>query len=364
MIRVLHLPDSIEKRNGRMSVIMSIYRKLDRSKVQFDFACIDYGFENFEDEIKELGGNVYKIPSTENSFKNIKSMVNELLKTGRYSFLHYHALSKWGCTLGIANKYHVKTIVHSHATELSDTLFKSIRNRIFSLNIFNYGDKLVAVSLEAGKKLFIFKKYTYIPNMINYKKYAFNKNNRLNIREKYGIEENDVLIGNVGRLSIQKNQEYAIKCLKHIKQSNFKLMFVGDVDNNQQIKKIKDLVLSLGLDSKVIFTGMVTDVERYYSAFDIFWLPSLYEGMPTVGIEAQANGLYVLVSEAVSKNLDITGNVRFLEIKEDNIENWANLTESLVTTVKSHDVSAITKIENSEFNSKKVIEQWKKLYEV
>lgn len=53
-----------------MSVIMSIYRKLDRSKIQFDFACTDYGFENFEDEIKELGGNVYKIPSTENSFKN------------------------------------------------------------------------------------------------------------------------------------------------------------------------------------------------------------------------------------------------------------------------------------------------------
>ena len=131
---------------------------------------------------------------------------------------------------------------------------------------------------------------------------------------------------------------------KHINKVNFKLMFVGDADNNQQIKKIKDLVLSLGLDSKVIFTGMVTDVERYYSAFDIFWLPSLYEGMPTVGIEAQANGLYVLVSEAVSKNLDITGNVRFLEIKEDNIENWANLTESLVKTVKSHDVSAITKL--------------------
>mgnify|MGYP003361618443 FL=1 len=75
MIRVLHLPDSIEKRNGRMSVIMSIYRKLDRSKIQFDFACTDYGFENFEDEIKELGGNVYKIPSNENSFENIKSMV-------------------------------------------------------------------------------------------------------------------------------------------------------------------------------------------------------------------------------------------------------------------------------------------------
>ena len=104
---------------------------------------------------------------------------------------------------------------------------------------------------------------------------------------------------------------------------------------------------------------MVTDVERYYSAFDIFWLPSLYEGMPTVGIEAQANGLYVLVSEAVSKNLDITGNVRFLKIKEDNIENWANLTESLVKTAKCHDISAIAKIENSEFNSKKVIEQWK-----
>lgn len=89
---------------------------------------------------------------------------------------------------------------------------------------------------------------------------------------------------------------------------------------------------------------MVTDVERYYSAFDIFWLPSLYEGMPTVGIEAQANGLYVLVSEAVSKNLDITGNVRFLKIKEDNVENWANLTESLVKIAKCHDVSAIAKM--------------------
>lgn len=74
MIRVLHLPSSIEKRNGRMSVIMSIYRKLDRSRIQFDFACTDYGFENFEDEIRELGGNVYKIPSNENSFGRLQEI--------------------------------------------------------------------------------------------------------------------------------------------------------------------------------------------------------------------------------------------------------------------------------------------------
>ena len=327
MIRVLQLPDSTEKRNGRMSVIMNVYRKIDRSKIQFDFACTDYGFENYQDEIRKMGGKVYMLPKKDLSFSKIKKLITNLLASGQYSYLHYHALSKWGCALSIAHKAGVKIIVHSHATKMSDTVLKSIRNRVFSLPLFLYADKKAAVSLEAGEKLFLGTEFEYIPNMIDYKSFVFDPLSRDRIRNLYNIDPETVLVGCVGRISKQKNQKYAIEVLNRLVRDStkrIKLMIVGDAEEKDRttLNNLYSLIKMYRLNKNVIFTGMVDNIADYYSAFDLFWLPSLYEGMPTAGVEAEANGLNLIVSNTVSRDLNVTGNIKFLPIKEKNISSW------------------------------------------
>ncbi len=98
---------------------MNVYRKIDRSKIQFDFACTDYGFDNYLEEITQLGGNVFFVKKE--TLQNIRQLVSSLLATGKYSYLQYHGISKWGCSLSVAHKYNVKTIVESHSAGLSDT---------------------------------------------------------------------------------------------------------------------------------------------------------------------------------------------------------------------------------------------------
>ncbi|MDB7773256.1 glycosyltransferase [Lactiplantibacillus plantarum] len=364
MIKVLQLCDSIEKRDGRMSVIMNIYRNIDRGKIQFDFACTDYGFENFEKEIKKLGGKIFLLPKNESSMRNIKKLVSKLLSVGQYDFVHYHAISKWGCALSIAHKYHVKTIAHSHATKLSDSFFKSIRNRLFSLNILSKADYRVAVSPEAGKKLFMYQSFKYIPNIIDYNKFIFSEHNREYIRNFLGVSSSEVLIGLIGRISKQKNQKYAMRILNKLFKmggTNYKIVFIGDDDsnNNCRISSLKGLSKKYSLSSQVIFTGMVSNTSKYYSALDLLWIPSLYEGLPTVGVEAQANGLHILASNKLSRSLNFTGNVEFLSISRFSLSNWVS--RSLKENSKRDNVPII-KIRNSEYNLTNVMKKWCQLY--
>lgn len=364
MIRVLQLPGSIEKRNGRMSVIMNVYREIYK-KVQFDFVCTDYGFENYQKEIEKLGGKVYMLSDKNTTIHNIRKGVDKLLSTNNYSFLHYHAISKWGCALSLAHKYGVGTIVHSHATKMSDSYIKGIRNRLFSLNIIFNADKRIAVSPEAGQKLFLWQKFKYIPNMVNYRLFAFQQQNRELVRKKYNIDSNTVLIGNVGRISKQKNQKFAIIALARLinktKSNHYKLMIIGDADKNGEVylRKLKRLISKYNLKNNVILTGLVNDIEKYYSAFDIFWLPSLFEGQPTVGIEAQANGLNLLVSNTVSESMNATKNVSFLKIKRKYLDTWFSKT---IEVSKKRDKYSIYKLQESEFNRNRILSEWLNLY--
>lgn len=363
MIRVLQLPDSIEKRNGRMSVIMNIYRKIDHSKVQFDFLATDYGKESYYDEIRQLGGKVFLLPSSESSLKNIASLFNKVIHNSNYTFVHYHAVSKWGICITIAHKKGIKVIVHSHATKLSDSVLKSIRNRMFSLNILFDADKRVAVSPEAGRKLFMFQKFNYIPNVIDYSKYSFDLDDRIAIRKKFHIKDHEILIGIVGRLSKQKNQKYALNVLKRLVRNNkqYKMMIVGDynVEGKKYYSELLNRIKKFSLKDRVIFTGMVSDVDRYYSAFDLFWLTSYYEGLPTVALEAQSNGLSLLVSKSISRKTDITGNVTFLPIRSFAIGKWVNLTKKLGGV---RDWQVDLKINKGKFSQRATLKKWEQLY--
>lgn len=353
------MPGSIERRNGRMSVIMNVYRKIDRSKIQFDFACTDYGFDNYLEEITQLGGNVFFVKKE--TLQNIRQLVSSLLATGKYSYLQYHAISKWGCSLSVAHKYNVKTIVESHSAGLSDTLIKSIRNRIFSLNIIKDSDYRVAISQKAGNKLFMYQKYTVIPNMVDYPKFKFNQEKRRKIRQQLNIKPDEYLIGCVGRIAKVKNQEFSLKVLKHL-SPKYKIAFVGsEALGGERIRRLKEIVSDYGIKDRVIFTGEVKNVSDYYSAFDVFWLPSLFEGLPTVVLEALSNGLLCIISDKITREIGISNYVKFLPITPGAEKQWIDETENY--SFKRNN-KPLTDINHSIFNISDVINNWMKIYDV
>lgn len=364
MKRVLQLPDSIEKRNGRMSVIMSVYRKIDKSKVQFDFLATDYGFDNYYDEIKKLGGHVFLLPHKNLNQRNIVSIFKNVIHNGNYDYLHYHALSKWGICVPIANKKGIKTIIHSHATKLSSNTIKSVRNRIYYWIFLRHSYKRVAISPEAGKKLFLSKEYIYIPNMVNFDRFKFDEKNRRNIREQYSISKRTIVIGMVGRVSKQKNILFALKAFNYLIQrnDNYRLMIVGqknvdNIDRNYHLKLLK-YIENHNLSNRVIFTDMVLNVNEYYSAFDVFWMTSFFEGMPTSAIEAQANGLSLILSDRISRSTNITNNLKFLSIHNKDIERWSQITLQDTRRI----TNSMEFIRRSDFNTKHVISEWMSLY--
>lgn len=143
---------------------------------------------------------------------------------------------------------------------------------------------------------------------------------------------------------------------------NVKLMIVGDYDRKEAdyYRNVKKYINDNGLVNDVIFTGLINNLGKYYSAFDILWLPSLYEGMPTVGIEAQANGLPILASDMITKSMKIINNVVFLNTK--NKESlWAEKPKDILS--ENRDLNAIKKINQSLFNTNVEVNKWEKLYE-
>jgi len=199
--------------------------------------------------------------------------------------------------------------------------------------------------------------------MIEYSKFTYNQNEGTLIRQKYGLKNNEKVIGIVGRISKQKNQAFALKVLTRLLQEkiNVKLMIVGDYDRTEAdyYRNVKKYINDNGLVNDVIFTGLINNLGKYYSAFDILWLPSLYEGMPTVGIEAQANGLPILASDMITKSMKIINNVVFLNTK--NKESlWAEKTKDILS--ENRDLNAIKKINQSLFNTNVVVNKWEKLY--
>lgn len=210
-------------------------------------------------------------------------------------------------------------IAHSHNTTTDHPLINKILRPIFENNV----NGRLACNRAAGKWLFKDKKYTIIENGIFLKNYIFNVTKRNNIRNKYKISSDDILIGHVGMFNFQKNQTFLVKLLKNM-DPKYKLMLIG---NGPNFVKIKQEAQEAGLEDRIIFTGVIDKVEDYLNAFDVFALPSNFEGQPFVVIEALASGLPVLVSTNVSEEINLTNTIKFASLKD--ARQWKNNIESI-----------------------------------
>lgn len=307
---------------GIENFIMNVYRNIDRDKIQFDFLVHSKYESDFDKEIESLGGKIYRLSfkDDKNIFKYIKDL-NEFFKQHKeYQIIHGEMQSMMPLYLYIAKKNNVKIrIAHSHNSDYEKTL-KGFILHVFSRLSFKYANCLWACSNTAGKYLFKNKEYTVIHNAIDQSKFSFDKKTRGMIREKLNLED-AFIIGHIGRFEKQKNHKFLIDVFKEvlIKEPKAVLLCFGC---GKLEKDIKEYAKQSNVIDNIRFMGVVGNTYDYYQAMDAFVLPSLYEGLPLVGVEAQICGLPCFFSDTITDELKLTKNSYFLSLDKHPI-NWA-----------------------------------------
>lgn len=335
---------------GTESFAMNYYKHMDHSLVQFDFFVESESKIIDENIIESMGGKVVIIPSYSHVGKYIKTLI-KLFKEGKYDIVHSNMNALSVFTLFAAKRAGVKVrIAHSHSTTNKR---EKIRN--FVKNILRHFSKLYAThyfacSELAGRWLFGDKTFdkgevTVINNAIELEKYKFNEEIRDGLRAEYDLTYNFV-IGHIGRFMSQKNHTFMIDIFSEVvkRRSDAKLLLIGD---GPLFDEIVDKVHMLRLEDKVIFTGVKQNAYDFYNAMDVFVLPSLYEGLPVVGVEAQASGLPMVVSDTITRDLNIAGGVDYLSL-EETASYWANHIVNLDTNTDRG--AYFYKIKNSSFD--------------
>lgn len=296
-LRVLHVLTALSS-GGAESFIMNMYRHMDPSQVQFDFLLRSE--ENlYKDELERMGSKVYiTAPFPAHFLRNAFDTVR-FFKNHHYDIIHVHANALlYMFALRCAKKYGVKCrIIHSHNSSMKFLPLLPIHNankRIISSLATDY----FACSDEAGKWMFP-DKYTLVNNAISLDDFQFKKQIRHRIRTELGIRDNERVYGHVGRFAPQKNHDFLLdvfhELLKY--QPQAKLILVGSGPLQPEIEKKAQ---SLAIDDRILFLGIKNNISDILNAFDVFLLPSLYEGLCIALIEAQANGLPIVCSDAIS----------------------------------------------------------------
>lgn len=311
--RVLNVLPSM-RAAGVESFVMNVYRNIDRSKIQFDFLVHTNKKEFFDDEIKKLGGRIYRLSlkDDKNFVKYIRDLNNFFKEHPEYTIVHGHMQSLMPLYLAVAKKNGVKErIAHSHNSSFEKST-KGVLLHIFSRFAKYFSTTNYACSKTAGQYLFGKNKFEVILNGIDVDKFFFNEENRKKLRKELLCEDKFV-IGHIARFELQKNHEFLVDVFYEFQKKcrDSVLLLVGEGKLENRIKRQVDL---LGISDKVHFLGVRKDANVLYSAFDCFVLPSLYEGLPVVGVESQLSGLPVLLSDTITNEVYINFKTKFLDI--------------------------------------------------
>lgn len=351
---------------GAESLIVNIFREMDKDKFDVDFLVYENKNFFYTDIIEQLGGHVVPLAEVESKVlfvRLIKRWVSlyKLLKERKYDVFHCNCdFSMKFIELAIAKIAGVPIrVCHSHNSSLDKTSLKGkisyFVHILFRPLVSKYATNLLACSENAAVWLFgkgvAKEKIMITHNGINAKYYSYDEKTRNEMRHELNLN-NELVIGHIGRFTPIKNQKFmidlAIEAKKH--KMPIKIFLIGEGDLKLQMEHY---AITCGVDDNVYFVGTTKRVRDYLMAFDCFVLPSLYEGLPVSGIEAQASGLACVVSDTVTKDLDITGNVLFVSLNAgpsiwlEKILQWINQIErtdvSEKIIVHGYDIKSLAK---------------------
>lgn len=317
---------TILNRGGAETMCMNLYRNIDRRKIQFDFLVYYQERGDYEDEIVSLGGRVYKICHPSDLLRHIKESRQFFKVHKEYKIVHNHIQSN-GCVIcREAKKAGVKTIIyHSHSASLPiltpnvKLTIRRLRNAFLNKVAIDNSTSFFACG-EAAANIFG-ERYpvTIIRNAINIEQYKFDQDVRYNIRKKNKCLDK-LIIGQVGRFDVNKNQMFSIKVFQQLinRIQNAELWLIGD---GAKKKDVKESIIQLGLENNVRLWGVRNDVNQLLQAMDVFLFPSISEGLPLSCIEAQTAGLPCVFSDQFDMHTAVTNNCKILSLT-DPLEVW------------------------------------------
>ncbi len=304
MVRILHLPGMLH--GGVGSVIMNLYRRIDRSQYAFDVCVIED--TSYRKEIESYGGKVYVVPKrkevgTINYIKSIKKIIDE----NGYDIIHVHSVFTGIFSLVAAYFSHASVrIYHAHNTVdniVSKGKFSFITVPLFRFLIGWMSTNRIACGRDAGKYVFGNRDFDVIPNGVDLNRFKpLPSDERNDLRRKLGYTSDDIVVGNVASFIEVKNQSFFVDLAKADKNGRCKFLLVGD---GPMIEEVKQKSRDSQMDGKITFLGNRTDAHCLFNVMDVFCLPSFFEGLPVTAIEAQACGTPVITSANVTDEADI-----------------------------------------------------------
>lgn len=320
-IRVLHILTGLSS-GGAESFIMNMYRNMDRTKVQFDF-LLRRGENSYREELEKMGSRVYHTAQWPRCFLKNMLQTSRFFKEHPYSIVHIHANALlYMYALKCAKKSGVPCrIVHSHNSAMLYPWLLPL-HRMNRKKISKWATDNLACSDDAGRWMFL-EPYTIFHNAIDLTAFQYDDTKRMALREQLGIREDEFVVGHIGRFSKQKNHEFLVDVFHEVvkKRSNSRLVLIGEGPLRERIvKKIQ----GLGLEERVLFLGARKDVADLINLFDLFVFPSTYEGLGTVLIEAQANGLPVVCSDVISNQAILDPETNQLPLSAS-AQQWASV---------------------------------------
>ena len=338
---------------GAETMLMNLYRKIDKQKIQFDFVKHTKEECFYDKEIISLGAEIYSCPKYNvlNHFSYIKWWKNFFKNHPEYTIIHSHVRSTASIIFKIAKSHGRTTIAHSHSTSNGGGI-KAVIKKFFQKKIVKWADHYFACSKDSGEWLYGLdvvksEKFKILPNAVDIEKFFYNETIRNKLRSEFKIQ-NDFVVGHIGRFTEVKNHNFLIDIFEKLHQvkPNSKLILVGTGELRNEIEyKVK----TLNLIDNVLFLGVRSDVYDLVNIFDCFIFPSKWEGLPVTLVEVQANGLPVVMSDIITDEIALTSLSVKVPLSVD-IEIWVN---KILNTERNQ--SEVHKIADAGFDINKTV---------
>ncbi len=317
-MKILVVNTGITTREGITNVIFNLLEHIPNIDIQFGYVSNNKPSQEFIERLERLNCKLYVIPR---SIKNLLSYINSLSKVAsEYDIIHVHGNS---ATLAIdlfaAKLAGVKhRLAHSHNTSCKMVLTDKILRPLF----YKLCNGRLACGDAAGKWLYGKRNYKVIQNGINTSNFKFNPIKRSEIRKSLGWEDK-LVIGHVGNFVEAKNHKFIFEIVTSAikKNKDIRLICVG---GGRLFKSAKEYLKKNNLQNYICLTDNIPNPEDYLSAMDVILMPSIHEGLPLSLVEEQANGLQCIVSDAITKEVDLTGNIHFLSLNKP-IDLWVTI---------------------------------------
>lgn len=315
--KALILLPYLKNGDGTAVALMNYYQELIEHGWRIDFLVLKIFECEWLNKVKADGNNIYELPKENKYSYKVSRKIRSIIKEGKYDIVHVNMPGHVGFeTLKMARQYGIgKRIFHAHNPRNNLNLKTVISTKVYDYLLQREATELVACSKSAGNSRFGNKDFQVLKNVIDTDRFVYRLEDRRYIREKLHIEKK-VVVGVVGRFAAQKNPEFLLECFAEYNKLNKEsvLLWIGDGELQE---KIQDRAKNMGLKGACLFVGRKNNIEKWYSAMDLFLLPSKLEGMGIVFLEAQCTGLPCFGSTNVPIETEVTELMHRISLKQE-----------------------------------------------